>query len=95
MLLGIDADLSAPPSSPTSYRDLTLFGKVFRHYDVLAICPLCEIDSYVVWFRQYGLFDFVDEILPLDQAGYLHVHVEGGPATRLTQLNLSKVIELL
>lgn len=65
MLLAIDARLSAPPSRPLVFRDVTLYGKVFCHYDVVATCSRDEQDFYVTWFRRYGLFDFVDALVEL------------------------------
>lgn len=95
MLLGIAAELSIPPSSPSVYRDLALWAKIKRNYDVLAICPHEDIDLYVPWFRRYGLFDYVDDILPREQAGYLHVEIEGGKDARLTEFNFHTVLGLL
>lgn len=95
MLLGIDADLSAPPSSPTSFREVTLVAKAFRGYDVIAISPKDWVDMYYRWFKQYGLLDYIDEIVLPSQTGYLHVHIEGGPDARLTAHNIGKVIALL
>lgn len=73
MLLAIDARLSAPPSRPTVFRDVTLYSKVFLHYDVVATCNLDEQDFYAAWFRRYGLFDFVDDLLQLSQ---IHPDIE-------------------
>lgn len=95
LVLGIAAELSAPPSSPSIFRDLCLWSKVFRQYDVLAICPADQVDIYVPWMRRYGLFDYVDDILPREQAGVLAVEIEGGPGARLTAHNLHQVLALL
>jgi hypothetical protein len=95
MLLGIAAELSAPPSSPTAWRDVTLWAKVYRRYDVLAICPYDEVDLWVPWLRRHGAFDFVDEILPREQAGTLSVEIEGGCGAKLTAHNLHHVLSLL
>lgn len=95
MTLGIAADLAVPPSSPSVYRDVTLWAKIKRDYDILAICPADQIDLYVPWFRKYGLFDYVDDILPREKAGYLHVEIEGGLNARLTAHNLHEVLNWL
>lgn len=94
-LLGIAAELSAPPSSPTSFREVAMHGRLARGYDVVALCPEWQRDSYYHWFRTYGIFDYVAEILPREQLGILAVEIEGGPGTRLTAHNLREVIALL
>ncbi len=93
MLLGIDADLSAPPSSPTTFREVCLFAKAYRGYDVVALSPEEYVDSYSRWMAIYGLWDYVDDLLPLGQLRYLDIHIEGGG--RLTQFNLREVLSLL
>lgn len=93
MLLGIAADLSAPPSSPTSFRETAMWAKAYRGYDVVAICAHSEQDSYNRWFWTFGIWDYVDDILPPEQVHYLHVHIEGGG--RLTQFNLREVLSVI
>lgn len=95
MILGIAADLSAPPSDHTCFRDLSLFATVFRHYEVVAYADRDEWDSYSVWFRRYGLFDFVEDIVTREELGNLPVEIEGGKAAKLTAHNLHLVIALL
>jgi len=94
-LLGIDADLSAPPSSPTSFREVSLFAKAFRGYDVIAISPAGWESMYARWFRTYGLFDYIDEIVLPSQTGHMHVHITGGKNARLTAHNIGAVLRLL
>lgn len=92
MLLGIAADLSIPPSSPSVFRDVTLYSKVFRRYDVVAISEAEMIDLYVKWFRQYGLFDFVDAIVRPGEILSFNVEIVSG---KLTAHCLRDVIALL
>lgn len=94
-LLGIAAELSAPPSSPSCFRDVSLHAKIKRSYDVVAFSPADMIDAYARWFRRWGLFDYVDEILPREQIRYLHVEIEGGPGAKLTAFNLQDVLRHL
>lgn len=94
MLLGIHASLAAPPSSPSVFRDVTLVAKVFRHYDVIAISESEMIDQYWRWFRQYGLFDFVDDLLPPNQLIAVVFNVELLPG-KLTAHNLGQIVTLL
>lgn len=95
MILGIAADLSAPPSSPSVFRDVSLYGSVFRHYEVVAYAEREMIDHYVVWFRRYGLFDYVSEIVTRAELGNVAVEIEGGLGAQLSAHNLSQVIALL
>lgn len=92
MILGIAAELSAPPSSPSCFRDCCLYAKIFRGYDVLALSPLEMQDAYARWFRLYGLFDYIDDILPPGQV-VLTVEIEGGG--RLTAHNIHAVLGAL
>jgi hypothetical protein len=95
MLLGIAAELSAPPSSPTSFREVTLYGRMYRGYEVVAICLPGEEDFYAPWFKRYGLWDYVADLLPRDQVDELAAEIEGGPGTRLTAFNVNHVLSLL
>lgn len=62
-LLSIEAELSAPPSQPLPFRDLCLWASVFRGYDVVAVSEVDMIDHYNRWFRCYGLWDYVSDLL--------------------------------
>lgn len=98
-LLSIAADLSAPPSSPSCFRDVTLQGAV-RGYEVVAVVEEgtpCARDSYLNWFRQYGLLDYVaDLLLPYEiQSQHVTVQITGGRGARLTAANLHEVLSYL
>lgn len=97
LLLSIAAELSEPPSSPSVFRDVTLYASVIRHYEVVATAPRAMIDDYARWFRRYGLFDFVSELLPPAQirADEVAVEIEGGVDARLTAHSLGAVLALL
>lgn len=93
MLLGIAAELSAPPSSPTSYREITMFAKMVRGYDVVALSPAEMASAYDKWFRIFGLWDYVDDIIPREQVGEdLVVEIECVPHGRLTAHNIVQVM---
>lgn len=81
MLLGIAADLSAPPSSPSVFRDTCLYAHTFKQYDVVAISQAEMIDLYARWFRQYGLFDFVDDIVRPGEIVRFDVEITSGKLT--------------
>lgn len=72
-----------------------MYARVRRDYEVLALCPADQVDSYLSWFRTYGLWDYVAEILPREQAGDLAVEIEGGQGSRLTAFNVNHVLSLL
>lgn len=96
-LLAIAAELSAPPSSPLVFRDLTLVAAIFKHYQVLALAEKDTLDYYNRWFKTYGLWDFIDDLLPMGQLreDEIAVEIEGGPDARLTAHNLCQVLTLL
>lgn len=92
-LLAIDADLSAPPSSPACYRDITLYAAI-RAYDTVAVAPAEMRAVYAQWFQHYGIWDYLEDILTPAEAAHERVTVliEGGPHARLTVLNLNAVL---
>ena len=95
-LLAIDADLSAPPSSASCWRDVSLHASI-RLYEVVAVSPPDMRSLYADWFKRHGLFDYVEDILT--PAELMHesvaVQIEGGPHARLTVFNVRSVIALL
>ncbi len=97
MILGIAAELSAPPSSPSCFRDVSLYAKIHRSYDIIALSRAEEIDSYAVWFRRMGLFDYIDDIVTREEVyRSLAVEIAGGErGSRLTAHNLHQVLALL
>ncbi len=92
-LLAIDADLSAPPSSPLVWRDVTLAASI-RAYEVVAIAPPEMRTLYRDWMAKRGLLDYVDDILTPAEARRerVAVYIEGGPHAKLTAFNLHEVL---
>lgn len=91
-LLSIAADLSAPPSSPTAFREVTLIASI-RGYEVVAICPEEEWSSYHCWLRgRLGLWDYLSDLLPDTIAIAPTVALLGGSAARLTAHNVQEVL---
>ncbi len=92
-LLAIDADLSAPPSSPTSWREVTLTASI-RAYEVVAIAPSDMRVIYRDWMGRWGLLDYIEDILTPAEAARerVAVYIEGGPHARLTAFNLHEVL---
>lgn len=64
MLVIIDADLSAPPSKISCFRDVTLFSTVFLDSEVLLECLEEFKDTYWKWLKTNYAFDFVVDIVP-------------------------------
>lgn len=94
-ILSLHAYLSAPPSTPAVYRDVSLYANVFCHFEVVAPCPFEEWDYYAVWFRRHGLFDYITEIV---HPGDVVAAVELSPSSahgRLVAENLAEVIAVL
>lgn len=91
-LLSIAADLSAPPSSPTAFREVTLIASL-RGYEVIAVCPEAEWSSYRCWLRgRLGLWDYLSDLLPDTIDIHPSVALLGGSAARLTAHNVHAVL---
>ncbi len=93
-LLSIAADLSAPPSSPSCFRDLTLIASI-RGFETVAIAPADLIDPFARWFRLYGLWDYLADLLPETTVVDASVVIVGGTEARLTAHNLPMVLGYL
>lgn len=78
------------------WRDVTLAASI-RLYEVIAISPPAMRTLYATWFKRYGLFDYVEDIVTPEELLREHVAViiEGGPKARLTVANVQDVIALL
>lgn len=62
MVLLINADLINPPTSPSSFRTLTMIAREYCQYNVL-LESYYEKDPYYNFLKQYGCMDFVDDIV--------------------------------
>ena len=63
MLILIDAELCAPPSEVTLFRDITLFSTFFLEKKVLIECTQNEKDFYYKWLRDKSSWDYVYDII--------------------------------
>jgi hypothetical protein len=97
MLLLIDAELSAPPSEVTLFRDITLFSACFLKKNVILECKHSEQDYYYKWLKDFGSWDFVEDIIPPKTEHGLSIRVSEGNITipRLTYGNFSFVMSRL
>jgi len=73
MVLRIFAPLSAPPSSPTLFRDTTLFAKVFCDLDIVLECEPGTRSYYWDWLKSRGAHDFIDELVRRGEANGLYM----------------------
>jgi hypothetical protein len=74
-----------------------MVASVFKHYRVLSTAPANTIDYYNSWFKAYGLWDFVEDLIAPEQlrSDEVDVEIEGGVGAKLTAHNLSEVLSLL
>jgi hypothetical protein len=93
-LLVIAAELSAPPSTPMTFRELTMFGSIYYHYDVVAVAPEDMIPMYARWFKVYGLFDYLSDLVAEGEIrpDEITTEISGGVGARLTIHNLHEVL---
>ena len=67
---------------------------VFKGYDVVALSPACMVDCYHTWFKRYGLYDFLEDLVSEDDL-ICDVQIIGGAGTMLSAHNLHQVIALI
>ena len=97
MLLLIDAELSAPPSEVTLFRDITLFSACFLKKKVVLECKHSEQDYYYKWLKRNGSWDFVEDIVSPKTEYGLSVRPSRGNITipRISYNNFSFIIARL
>jgi len=70
VLIIIEADLSAPPSEVTLFRDITLYSHCFLKKNVVLECKKEERDFYYKWLKNKCSWDFVyDMVKPFSENG--------------------------
>ena len=92
-LMTIAAELSASPSTPAVFRDVTLVASI-RGYEVVAVAPASMLGSYNCWMWRYGLWDYVSDLVAEDQIRPDEVGLEivGGEGAQLNAHNLGDVL---
>ena len=97
MLLLIDAELSAPPSEVTLFRDITLFSACFLKKNVILECKHSEQDYYYKWLKGRGSWDFVEDIVrPKTEYGLsIRAHMGNITIPKITYNNLSFLMSIL
>jgi hypothetical protein len=97
MLLLIDAELSAPPSEVTLFRDITLFSACFLTKDIVLECRHSEQDYYYKWLKMRGSWDYVEDIVKPRTENGLSIRAKKGNITvpRINYNNFSFIIDRL
>jgi hypothetical protein len=67
VLLIIDAELTAPPSETTLFRDITLYATIFKGNEVVVESSPQMQDFYYKWLKSAGAFDFVKDIVDYEK----------------------------
>jgi len=62
-MLIIDAELTAPPSEVTLFRDITLFSHVFLEKTTVIECRKDERDFYYKWLKNRCAWDYVEDFI--------------------------------
>lgn len=69
-MLIIDAELTAPPSEVTLFRDITLFSHVFLQKTTVIECKRDERDFYYKWLKNKCAWDYVEDfVTPMTEKG--------------------------
>jgi len=73
MNLIINADLSNPPSSRVSLRELTFFAHIFQHYDVILETDYNK-DIYFNYLKGIAL-DYIEDITRVGEEEGLRIEI--------------------
>ena len=96
MIIIVHDHLTAPPSSPLSFRHLTLFCSIFLKDEIVIESE--DPDPYYRWLKDLGCMDFVEDFVrPGTQRG-LHLDTEFIPpdtiiTDRIVTENLDELME--
>ena len=70
-MLIVDAELTAPPSEVTLFRDITLFSHIFLEKTTVIECRRDERDFYYKWLKNRCAWDYVkDFVEPMKEEGF-------------------------
>lgn len=92
-----EAYLCEPPSSIHCFRDVTLYTSCFIKRTVLLECEKRDKDLYYRWLKNYGAYDFVDDIVSINkEIGYRVGRKKANlKIERITEHNLNYIINSL
>lgn len=98
MNLLIEASLSEPPSEVTTFRDVTLYGKIFIFDDILLKCRDGTRSIYWNWLKMHGAHDFISELIRDHEIepGFTIGQTSGNlNIDKITSFNLNFIISVL
>lgn len=92
-----DGRLSEPPSSVYCFRDATLYASCFVKADVLLECEKKMKDSYYKWLKNYGAYDFIDQIVSKNEETGFKIGIEKSSlkVDRINEFNLHIIVRVL
>lgn len=90
-ILSIDCALSAPPSELLLFRDVSMFAKIFKKMDVIAISPKDMIDFYVKWMKPKGYLDYIDDILEPNKVN-ASIEIQSGKLTIPSYIEIISIL---
>jgi hypothetical protein len=59
----VDAPLCSPPSELSSFRDISLYAKIYDYEDVLLVAEKGERSYYWDWMAKNGIRDYISDII--------------------------------
>lgn len=71
-----------------------MFGSIYYHYDVMAVAPEDMVLMYDRWFRVYGLWDYLSDLVMEGEIrpDEITTEITGGAHAKLTICNLHEVL---
>jgi len=87
MILLIDSELSCPPSTLSSFREVSLFALICDYEEVLALSPKGMRSKYWNWMKRNGVRDYISDILLPQEAKNLEkISIMGESSLSWTEL---------
>jgi len=96
-MLVIYAELTAPPSEVTLFRDITLHAKTFLNQEIVIECLREERDFYYKWLKDKCALDFVEDFVRTYTVEGISLRKERGNinVNRINYSNYQKIISQL
>lgn len=96
-MLVINAELTAPPSEVTLFRDITLHANTFLKQEIVIECSREERDFYYKWLKGKCALDFVEDFVKTYTVEGISLRKERGNinVNRINYSNYQKIISQL
>ena len=93
----IDAELTAPPSEVSLFRDITLYSNCFLEQKVVIECMREERDYYYKWLKDKCAWDYVEDMIrPRTEEGFsLRIKRANVVVPRISYQNYVEIIKRL